>query len=79
MVGPDGVKVERVRPKTVHLEDVRPKQARLRGFVANSFAPTADEVAKDKEVEFLFERYPEVLADHQRAVSDHCPVRVWFE
>jgi endonuclease/exonuclease/phosphatase family metal-dependent hydrolase len=57
---------------------VLPKESNLIFFEPDPVTIQPPVTTPSKKVDFRFSRYPEVLADWHRNISDHCPVKIWF-
>jgi endonuclease/exonuclease/phosphatase family metal-dependent hydrolase len=59
--------------------NVLPVEATWTHFEADEVTPRPPDATPDAKVPFgALPRYPEVLADPNANISDHCPVKIWF-
>ena len=59
-------------------DEILPKQSNLIHFEPDAVTPAPANFTPSSKIDFRFERYPKVMTDWKKNVSDHCPVKIWF-
>ena len=59
--------------------DTLPKETNYYAFENDDVTPVNNAAPVAKKQNFRFNRYQEVLDDPKNNISDHCPVKIWFD